>query len=168
LADAVEDFVTSAEQASMSQDGVQSLRQLVTECKDVFRLKPGAEIPANVKPLVIKLSNCAEPVRMSARKYAPPQLRVMHNKIRELTELRLVRKNTGAEWASPLLILPEPDSNQYRMIVDLRVPNASTKQTAWPMPNLQEDLHDLHGSEVFVTLDFCQGFLAGTSAQRFS
>jgi hypothetical protein len=34
------------------------------------------------------------------------------------------------------------------MIVDLRVPNASTKPTAWPMPNLQDELHDLHGSEV--------------------
>jgi hypothetical protein len=34
LADAIEGLVTSAEQAGMSQDGVQSL-QLVTECKDV-------------------------------------------------------------------------------------------------------------------------------------
>jgi hypothetical protein len=39
LADAIENFSTSAEQAGMSRDGVQSLRQLVTECKDVFRLK---------------------------------------------------------------------------------------------------------------------------------
>jgi hypothetical protein len=40
------------------------------------------------------------------------------------------------------------------MTVDLRVPNASTKPTAWPMPNLQEELHELHGSEEFATLDF--------------
>jgi hypothetical protein len=26
------------------------------------------------------------------------------------------------------------------------------------MPNLQGELHDLHGSEVFATLDFCQGY----------
>jgi Reverse transcriptase (RNA-dependent DNA polymerase) len=26
------------------------------------------------------------------------------------------------------------------------------------MPNLQDELHDLHGSEVFATLDFCQGY----------
>jgi hypothetical protein len=68
----------------MSTDGVQSLRQLVTECKDVFRLKLGADTPANVKPLVIKLRDGAEPVRMSARKYAPPQLKFMRDKIREL------------------------------------------------------------------------------------
>jgi hypothetical protein len=35
-------------------------------------------------------------VRMSARKYAPPQLKFMRDKIRELEELGLVVKNTGA------------------------------------------------------------------------
>jgi hypothetical protein len=52
----------------------------------------------------------------------------------------------------------EARADQYCMTVDLRVPNASTKSTAWPMPNLQDELHDFHGSEVFVTLDFCQGY----------
>jgi hypothetical protein len=71
LADAIEGLITSAEQAKMSQNVVQSLQQLVTECKDVFRLKLGADPPANVKPLVIKLRDGAEPVQMSTRKYSP-------------------------------------------------------------------------------------------------
>jgi hypothetical protein len=120
----------------MSRDGVHSLRQLVTECKDVFRLKLGADPPANVKPLVIKLRDGAEPVRTSARKYVPPQLIFMRDKIHDLQELGLVYKNTGAELESPPLILPKPGPDQYRMTVDLRVPNASTKPTAWPVPNL--------------------------------
>jgi hypothetical protein len=109
LAEAIEGMITSAEQAGMSRDGVKSLRQLVTERKDVFRLKLGADRPANVKTLVIKLRDGAEPVRMSARKYAPPpQLKFMRDKIRELEELGLVYKNTRAEWASPPLIFPKP------------------------------------------------------------
>jgi hypothetical protein len=63
---------------------------LVTECKNVFRLKLGAYPPANVKPFVIKLRDGAEPVRMSARKYAPPQLEFMRVEIDELEELGLV------------------------------------------------------------------------------
>jgi hypothetical protein len=81
----------------MPRDGVQSLRQLVTECKDVFRLKLGSDPTAKFKPLVIKLRDGAEPVRMSARKYAPPQLKFMRDKTCELVELGLVYKNTGAE-----------------------------------------------------------------------
>jgi hypothetical protein len=97
LADAIEGFVTSSEQAYMSRDGVQGLLQLVTECKDVFRLKLGTDPPANVKPLVIKLRDGVEPVRMSARKYALLQLKFMRDKIHELEELGLVYNNTGAE-----------------------------------------------------------------------
>jgi Reverse transcriptase (RNA-dependent DNA polymerase) len=82
----------------------------------------------------------------------------MRDKIRELEDLGLVYKNTGAEWASLPLILPKPGPDQYRMTVNLRVPNASEKPTAWPMPNLQDELHDLHGSEVFATLDFSQSY----------
>jgi hypothetical protein len=107
-----------------------------------------------VKPLVIKLRDGAEAVRMSARKYSPPQLKFMRDKTRELEEMGLVYKNTGAERASPPIILARQYPDQYRMTVDLHVPNASTKPTAWPVPNLQDELHDLHGSEVFATLDF--------------
>jgi hypothetical protein len=75
-----------------------------------------------MKPLIIKLRDGAEPVRMSARKYAPPQLKFVRDKIHKLEELGLVYKNTGVEWASPPLILPKPGPDQYRMTVDLRVP----------------------------------------------
>jgi hypothetical protein len=52
----------------------------------------------------------------------------------------------------------EAGPDQYRITIDLCVPNASTKPTAWPMHNLQDRLHDLHGSEEFAPLDFCQGY----------
>jgi hypothetical protein len=85
----------------MFLDGVKSLRQLVTECKDVFRLKLGADPPAIVKPLVIKLRDGAEPVRMSARKYALPQLKFMRDKIRELEELDWCTRTLEQSWRVP-------------------------------------------------------------------
>jgi hypothetical protein len=124
LTDDIEGNITSAEQAGMSRDGVQSLRQLMKECKDVFRLKLGTDPTVNVKLLVIKLREGAEPVRMSARKYALPQLKFKHNKISEFEELGLVYRNIGAEWECLPLILPKPVPYQYRMPVDLRVTEA--------------------------------------------
>jgi hypothetical protein len=77
---------------------------------------------------------------------------------RKLEELNLLYKNSEAEWACPPLILLKPGPDQYRMTVDLRVPNASTKPTAWHIPSLEDDSYDLHRSEDFATLDFCQGY----------
>jgi hypothetical protein len=90
LAAAIKGLITSPERADMSRDGVQSLRKLLTEYEDVFRLKLGADTPANVKPLVIKLRDGAEPFRMSARKYAPSQPGIIRHKLRELKKLNLV------------------------------------------------------------------------------
>jgi hypothetical protein len=81
----------------MSRDGVNSLRQLVTKCKLEFRLNPSADPPVNMKTLSIKLCDGAEPVRKSARKYAPPHLNFICDKIRELEDLDLAYKNTDAE-----------------------------------------------------------------------
>jgi hypothetical protein len=44
----------------------------------------------NVNPLVIKLLDGDEPVRMSAHKEAPLQLKYMRHEIRGLKELNLV------------------------------------------------------------------------------
>jgi hypothetical protein len=63
LSDAIEGFISSAEQAGMSRDGVQSLRQLVTESKDVFRLKFGADPPSNVNPLSSSCATVQNPCR---------------------------------------------------------------------------------------------------------
>jgi hypothetical protein len=168
LADAVEGLVTSAENSGMPRDGVQSLRNLMIEYEDVFRLNLGEDTPANVKALFIKLCDGAEPVHSSARKYTPPQLKFMRDKIRELKELNLAYKNSESSWASPQLILPEPGPDWYRMTVDLHVPNASTMPTAWPIPRLQDELHDLHGSEVSCNAGFLSWVLADTSAQKLS
>jgi hypothetical protein len=158
LADAIVGLITSAEQAGMSRDGVQSFTTVGDRVQGRFRAQAWRRPSCECEALVIKLRDGAEPVRMSARKYAPLQLNFMRDKIHELEELGLVFKNTGADWASPPLILPKPGPDQYRMTIDLRVPNASTKPTAWPMLNLKDELHDLHGSQVFATLDFCQGY----------
>jgi hypothetical protein len=72
LTDAIQSMITSAEQAGMSRNGAQSLRQFVIECKHVFRLRLGADPPPNLKPLVIKLRDGAKPVRMSSSSSTVP------------------------------------------------------------------------------------------------
>jgi hypothetical protein len=85
-------------------------------------------------------------------------MKFMQDTICGLEELNLVYKNSEEERASPPLMLPKPGPDQYRMKVDQCVQNTSKNPTAWPMPNLIDELRDLHGSVVFVTLDFCRGY----------
>jgi hypothetical protein len=75
-------------------------------------------------------------LRKSVRKYAPPQLKFRRDKVRNLEELNLVHKNSKVEWECPPLSLPKPKPDHYRMTVHLRVLNASTKPTEWPVVSL--------------------------------
>jgi hypothetical protein len=68
---AKEGLFTSVNQAGVSRDGAHSLRKLVKEYDDVFRLKLGADPPANMKSLFIKLRDGSKSVRMSARVLPP-------------------------------------------------------------------------------------------------
>jgi hypothetical protein len=74
-------------------------------------------------------------------------------------------------------LLPKPVPDQYRMKFDLRVQNTFIKPTAWPMHNLQDELHDLHGSRrvtrpawvrIICDAGFLSRLLADTSAQTIS
>jgi hypothetical protein len=80
------------------------------------------------KTLHIKLRDGAEPVRVSALKYTKPQLKFMRNSS-GIEELRLVYKDSEAEWANTSLIFPKPQPDQISMTIGLRAPNASTKPT---------------------------------------
>jgi hypothetical protein len=71
---------TSAEQAGMSRDDLQSLQKLGTDYEDIFRIKLGADPPANMTLLFVNLSNGADHLRMSTRKHDYPQLEFMRDK----------------------------------------------------------------------------------------
>jgi hypothetical protein len=83
----------------------------------------------NVNPLVIKLLDGDEPVRMSAHKEA-------RDTWAERVEFGVkdLRNRVGESPAHP-----SEAWAQHRMTVDIHVPNASTEPTAWPLPNLQDD-----------------------------
>jgi hypothetical protein len=106
----------------------------------------GAGQQANVAPLQIQLKPGAQPVRVPTGTYSMPQMRFMEAKLKENDELGLIRRNPASEWASPPLILPKPGPEGFRFTMDLRVPNAQTVSTVWPMPYLAESLTDFEGS----------------------
>jgi hypothetical protein len=126
LADAIEGFHTSAEQAL---DDVQSLRQLVTECKDVFRLKLGSYPPANVKPLVINLRRCR------ARANVSSQVRSAAGEVYARQETRARRAGLGIQEhgsrvgessARPYEVRARPVSHDCRSACTERVDEADS------------------------------------------
>jgi hypothetical protein len=102
LGEALQVFADNALLKDASMEYVIKLREILITYHNAFRLRLGQDPPADVRPLKIDLKPDANPKRIPARKYAPPQAQFLAAKL-----LGLVKKNFTSRWAIPPLILPK-------------------------------------------------------------
>ena len=133
----------------------EQLTILVIQHLDIFRLKLGHDPPARVPPLRIRLADDAKPVRAKCRNYTPPQRQFLKEKVDELLQLGLVRRNNESRWACAPLIVPKKGPELFRFTVDLRPLNSQTITHAWPMPHLEAISAQLSEDICFATIDLC-------------
>lgn len=60
-------------------------------------------------------------------------------------------------WSFPVAIATKKDGKP-RFCVDYRVLNQKMKADRWPIPKIQEIFDDLHGANIFSTLDLFSGY----------
>lgn len=79
--------------------------------------------------------------------------------LEELEEAGLIERNI-AEWACPMLLVkkkPDParpdDPQKYRMALDLRLLNTIIEHSTYPLPKIQNMLHDISKYEFYSVLD---------------
>jgi len=62
-----------------------------------------------------------------------------------------------SEWASPVCLVRKPDGS-FRFCIDYRRVNAVSRRDAFPVPEVQDALDSLRGSQYFATLDLLSGY----------
>ena len=64
---------------------------------------------------------------------------------------------SASDWASPPVLVRKKDG-KVRYCIDFRMLNDRTAKDAFPLPNIEECLDVLEGTEFFSTLDMCSGY----------
>ncbi|ETL25421.1 hypothetical protein L916_20724 [Phytophthora nicotianae] len=135
------------------------LRKLIYEYADVWRVRIGADPPADVEPLRVKLRDDAVPYRSGTKKYPPQQRQFFFREfVLELEQHGLVRRNNASHWACPALPVKKPHSNEFRCIVDYRTPNKCTVPLPGATPNLSSATQSVKGAYGFGLVDLFKGF----------
>ena len=155
---ALDAMLKDAEANGLSEKGKTQLRQLLSDYRDVFRVRLGPGPPANVEPMRISLLHDATPCLTKLRRYPAEQREYMSKFVDTLLEFGFAKPNANAEWASAPLLVQKPGTSKYRMTFDLRRVNRCTKPVTWPMPHIQAELMDMQDSTVFASIDFCAGY----------
>lgn len=137
---------------------VPSLKHLVSEFKDIFRVKLGKDPPVEVEPMNIEFGGPTRPVKVRQRTYSPEQLTLLKSKVHELIDPGFIKRNNESKWACAPLVVPKHGKEGFRFTVDLRPVNTQTKKTLWPMPHADPMLAKITGSKIWFNLDFLHGY----------
>lgn len=79
-------------------------------------------------------------------------------KLEELERLDIIEPVSGpTPWVSPLVVVPK-SNGEVRICVDMRRVNAAVIRERYPIPTIEETLHDLNGAAVFSKLDLKWGY----------
>jgi len=62
-----------------------------------------------------------------------------------------------SSWASPVCLVKKKDGT-FRFCIDYRRINAVSKKDAYPIPDIQDALDNLRGSQYFATIDLLSGY----------
>lgn len=96
------------------------------------------------------------PIKSSYRPPGFAKKQVIDENLDKMIQAGIIEESTSA-WSSPIVLVRKRDGT-YRFCVDLRRVNEVTKKDAYPLPNIQDCLTSLSGSEWFCTLDLASGY----------
>ena len=97
----------------------------------------------------------AKPIKQSPRR-PPLAAREAEDEILEEMLATGVIEPSTSSWASPVSLVKKDGT--FRFWIDYRRVNAVSKKDAYPIPDIQDALDNLRGSQYFATIDLLSGY----------
>ena len=149
-------MLARAEEAGAPAEFMAIIHTVVYEHHEVWRLELGADPPAEVPPLEVKLIDPqVVPKTFRARPVSELQRNYMDDHIATLFSAGVIERSMSL-FSSPIVLVQKPDLS-WRMCVELRYVKALTRPMRFPLPRINELLTLLGGARVFASFDLVKG-----------
>ena len=139
----------------LSEDQRGQFVSLVTEYEDIFAKDSSDLGKTGLLEHTIDTGDC-KPVKQPPRRVPPYKREVIDQQIDELLATGRVEPSQSP-WSSPVVLARKHDGT-YRMCIDFRKLNQSTKKDAIPLPRTDDLLEALGGAQWFSSLDLASGY----------
>lgn len=127
------------------------MEQSVHEHINIFRTSLSSGPQSKVKPFKIVLTKGVKPTRVRLLKYSQEQRAFLDKFASDLGHTGMVYANPTSIWVSAPLIVPKTGPAKIRFTADLRPINKYTVRSQHPMPDIEQELLKLAGSNYFAT-----------------
>ena len=107
--------------------------------------------------LKIELKEGVKPVRKRLRRMGKEQIQALKEEVEKLLKAGLITPIDTAKWVSPIVVTPKKDG-RWRVCVDFKPLNTTTKKDPYPLPFLDEILDTVAGYERYSVCDGFSGY----------
>lgn len=130
----------------------QELNEFLLNFEDVFVLKS--------KP-VKGVEHCIDtgthtPIAVPPYRMSPPRKSLLEKEIQKMLQEGVIVPCVSP-WAAPVVLVPKPN-NQIRVCVDYRRLNSITVPDSYPLPRIDDLLHEAKPTPFMTTLDLKSGY----------
>ena len=151
------DIITllNVDDAALSEEGKQTLKELVTNYSDIFSKDDSDIGRTSVLKHNIETGD-AQPIKQRPRR-VPLKLREEVERQKEKMLKDGIIEESSSPWCSPIVLAKKKDGS-FRFCVDLRAVNSVTQSLPHPLPRVDDTLDSLAGARYFSTLDMASGY----------
>lgn len=128
------------------------LNKLLSQFEDVFQ--PGEESTPKVQHYIDTGDN--PPVAVPPYRMSPPKKELLKKELDELLANGTIEE-CESPYASPVVLVPKPNG-RMRLCVDYRKLNAITKTDKYPLPRIDDLLHEAKHTPFMSTIDLKNGY----------
>ena len=137
----------SKEQRSNLQNLLYEYDQLLGD--DILQIQPRGQHRIPMKDL--------EPVNVRQYPLGPAQQEFASQFVQELLEAGMIQESSSP-YNAPILVVPKPGKNQWRLTIDYRKLNEKIVKNRYPLPRIENLLQSVSHCNYFTVMDLYSGF----------
>ena len=85
--------------------------------------------------------------------------KALWEKIVKFKDRGMLRDAKGQpQWVARAFLVPTPEKNEWRLVIDYRHPNSCLKGNSFPLPVIEDQIANQQGNFIFTIIDFEDGF----------
>lgn len=144
----------------LSGSDEKAIKQICLKYSDIFCLKGDKLGTTNVYCPSLTVKPNIQPAFSKPYRLPFSQKEEVCKQVENMLKDGIIEE-TKSEWNSPLLLVPKKsdnDSKKWRLVIDYRKVNTNLQDDKFPLPNIEEVIDSLAGSQYFTHLDLSQGY----------
>ena len=130
------------------------IKELIYDFKHLFAFKMSDLIGANGVVHQINTGD-APPINQRNYRYGFHENQEIQRQVKDMHDSGVI-EHTSSPWNNPIVLVKR--DSKYRLCLDFRKLNAVTKVDVYPLPRIDELIHNLEGHHVLSLFDLKSGF----------